>query len=158
MASTDGGYVYILTNPTMPGLVKIGSTKLLPEARASQLSTTGVPVPFQVIAFYRFENELRAERELQAMFSRQRVHPRREFFETTIEEARSALLRLSNGNFHEPVAASSILSSSHLPEDDESTRQGERKSVSNTNASVLGFPYWTRFNEIRAEKNLLPRF
>jgi T5orf172 domain/Domain of unknown function (DUF4268) len=148
---TKVGYVYIMTNPKMPGLVKIGSGKLPPEERARQLFTTGVPTPFQVIAFHEFEDELRAERELQAIFSRQRVHSRREFFEITVEEARTALLCLSDGKPHEPSAAP-------LPENNALTREGEKKPMSNTNASVLGFPYWTRFNEMRAEQKLVPRF
>jgi hypothetical protein len=34
------GYVYILTNPAMPRLVKIGSTILTPDERARQLSSS----------------------------------------------------------------------------------------------------------------------
>jgi hypothetical protein len=30
MSEERGGYVYIMTNSTMPGIVKIGSTKLTP--------------------------------------------------------------------------------------------------------------------------------
>jgi hypothetical protein len=74
MSENAGGYVYIMANSAMPGIVKIGSTKLTPEARARQLSTTGVPAPFQVIAYYRFEDELRAERELQEHRGPGRVH------------------------------------------------------------------------------------
>jgi hypothetical protein len=148
---TKVGYVYIMTNPKMPGLVKIGSGKLPPEERARQLFTTGVPTPFQVIAFHDFEDELRAERELQAIFSRQRVHSRREFFEITVEEARAALLCLSEGKAHEP-------SSAPLLANNELIREGDKKPTSNTNASVLGFPYWTRFNETRAAQKLAPRF
>jgi len=40
-------WVYILTSRAMPGLVKIGSTKLPPEERARQLSTTAVRRPSQ---------------------------------------------------------------------------------------------------------------
>src|SRR5262249_46811519 len=108
--------------------------------------------PFQVIWFHQFEDELRAERELQAIFSGQRVHSRREFFEITIEEAVTAALRLSDGKPHrEP-------SSAPLPANNALTREGEKKPMSNTNASVLGFPYWTRFNEMRAEQKFVPRF
>lgn len=40
--------VYVLTNPSMPGLVKIGKTtqKEVSE-RMTQLYTTGVPTPFE---------------------------------------------------------------------------------------------------------------
>jgi hypothetical protein len=146
-------WVYILTNRAMPGLVKIGSTKLPPEERARQLSTTGVPAPFQVIAKQEFEDELRAERELQALFSEQRVHSRREFYEITIEKAQTALLRLSDGKAQSPFGVSSP---ARPATNDESPQK--KAPISDTNASVLGFPYWTRFNKIRAENNKSPRF
>ena len=39
--------VYVLTNPAMPGLVKIGyTTQEDAGGRLAQLYTTGVPVPF----------------------------------------------------------------------------------------------------------------
>ena len=40
----DEGYVYVLTNEAMPGLVKIGRTTANdPQTRVSNLYTTGVP-------------------------------------------------------------------------------------------------------------------
>ena len=49
------GYVYILTNPAMPDLIKIGFTTRTAEDRARELykdrnghAVTGVPVPFDV--------------------------------------------------------------------------------------------------------------
>lgn len=42
------GIVYLLTNPVMPGLVKIGMTAQKDiEKRMRELYTTGVPVPFE---------------------------------------------------------------------------------------------------------------
>ena len=42
------GIVYLLTNPVMPGLVKIGMTTQEDiEKRMKELYTTGVPVPFE---------------------------------------------------------------------------------------------------------------
>ena len=48
MAKDDNiGYVYILSNPVMPGLVKIGMTERENlDARLKELYSTGVPVPF----------------------------------------------------------------------------------------------------------------
>jgi len=44
----EEGIVYILTNPAMPNLVKIGmTTRLEVGIRMSELYTTGVPVPFE---------------------------------------------------------------------------------------------------------------
>ncbi len=48
------GYIYILTNPSMKGLVKIGTTTSDPEERADKLSEpTGVPTKF-VVAYQQF--------------------------------------------------------------------------------------------------------
>lgn len=42
------GIVYLLTNPCMPGLVKIGMTTQEDiDKRMRELYTTGVPVPFE---------------------------------------------------------------------------------------------------------------
>jgi len=42
------GIVYLLTNPFMPGLVKIGMTAQEDiDKRMKELYTTGVPVPFE---------------------------------------------------------------------------------------------------------------
>ena len=44
------GWVYVLTNEAMPGLVKIGYTMKDPAIRAEDLSReTGIPMPFVVI-------------------------------------------------------------------------------------------------------------
>ena len=43
------GIVYVLTNPAMPGMVKIGKTGREVEARLNDLYTTGVPLPFECV-------------------------------------------------------------------------------------------------------------
>lgn len=42
------GWVYVLTNKAMPGLVKIGYSTKDPSLRASELEGTGLPHPFTV--------------------------------------------------------------------------------------------------------------
>lgn len=43
----DMGVVYVLTNPIMPGIVKIGmTTRSNVNARMQELYGTGVPLPF----------------------------------------------------------------------------------------------------------------
>ena len=48
-----GGCVYVLSNPSIPGLVKIGKTHRQVDSRVAELnSSTGVPAPFQVEAYF----------------------------------------------------------------------------------------------------------
>lgn len=43
------GFLYVLTNPAMPGLTKVGKTTRQPDARVAELSSpTGVPSPFSL--------------------------------------------------------------------------------------------------------------
>lgn len=81
------GYVYVLINPAIPGLVKIGRTTNTPSDRAADLSTTGVPERF-VEAHSVFANDCIAlELKLHEYFASNRYSPKREFFRITVEEA-----------------------------------------------------------------------
>lgn len=42
------GWVYVISNPAMPGLVKVGFSTKDPELRAQELNNTGAPHPYQV--------------------------------------------------------------------------------------------------------------
>lgn len=90
MAKNEG-YVYILTNGAMPNLVKIGFTRKNPHARAADLYTTGVPLPFKVYAKLRVKNPRKIETKLHRRFERQRLNPQREFFKVKPRTAHAAL-------------------------------------------------------------------
>ncbi len=86
--------VYVLTNPAMPGLVKIGKTSFSePEDRIAQLYTTGVPVPFKIEFAGRVSDEREVEKALHIAFGPQRINPKREFFRIEPEQV-IAILRL----------------------------------------------------------------
>jgi len=48
MSNPQKGLVYVLTNPAMLGLVKIGQTTNEIKSRMNELNTTGVPLPFEL--------------------------------------------------------------------------------------------------------------
>ena len=86
--------VYVLTNPAMPGLVKIGQTNQDDaNLRIAQLYSTGVPVPFHLEFACRVEDANDVEQALHIAFAPNRINPRREFFRIDPEQA-IAILRL----------------------------------------------------------------
>lgn len=88
------GIVYLLTNPAMPGLVKIGkTTRDDPQLRMGDLYTTGVPLPFDCELAMEVDDETAVETAFHQAFEPDRINPRREFFKIDVSQA-EALLRL----------------------------------------------------------------
>ena len=81
------GYVYILTNEHMPGLVKIGRTTTDPESRAAQLYQTGVPSPFSVRESQFSPDCAQLESAVHKELDGCRVSGAREFFRIDPDEA-----------------------------------------------------------------------
>ena len=73
--------VYVLTNPAMPGLIKIGKTMQQEiENRMKQLYGTGVPVPFDCAFACQVKDVTEVEKALHFAFGNTRINPNREFF------------------------------------------------------------------------------
>ncbi len=85
--------VYILTNESMPGYIKIGFTSRKLEFRLRELDVTSTPLPFEV--YYACEVEKsNDEKWLHAIFSDRRVRDNREFFKMDPERVVLALKRI----------------------------------------------------------------
>lgn len=81
-------YVYVLTNISMPGLVKIGFTSRSPEVRAKEIGgATGVPTAFEVYYSAKFKNAAAVEKLVHDALAANRVNQRREFFRISPEAA-----------------------------------------------------------------------
>lgn len=96
---SDKGYVYVLINPSIKGMVKIGKTTRTPEERAKELSlATGVPTPFVVAYESCFINCSKAELFVHDYLGKHgyRVSNNREFFELPIKDAIDAIIMASN--------------------------------------------------------------
>lgn len=97
--SSNHGYVYILSNPGMPGLLKIGMTRFDPTRRVQELSSaTGVPTPFQLVYYREFHDCVAAELEIHSIFATKglRYNDQREFFSVDTVEAINTLLSLDD--------------------------------------------------------------
>lgn len=92
----DGdSWVYILSNPSFPNLIKIGSTGKQPEERAKQISRgTGVPTEFEVEFAFRCFNAEALEMEIHKYLRSKRIRRDREFFQMEISEAITSIKSL----------------------------------------------------------------
>ena len=88
------GYVYILINSSMPGLIKVGHTIRDSRARARELHTTGVPTPF-TLAFEVLSDDCTTfESRFHDTLDDFRVSTNREFFRYPLDRAISLLQEL----------------------------------------------------------------
>lgn len=87
--------VYVLTNDSIPGQVKIGFTKNSAEDRANQLYQTGVPTAFQVAFEYVCVDGMGLEQQVHKALDEYRVNDRREFFYVTVGKAIDTILEIT---------------------------------------------------------------
>jgi hypothetical protein len=87
------GFVYVLSNRSMPGMVKIGKTTRDPRTRAGELFASGVPTPFVIEATIETPNINETELTVHRLLSANRVNKKREFFHVSVPEAVNALRR-----------------------------------------------------------------
>ncbi len=82
--------VYILTNESMPEIIKIGFTDNL-SRRLRELDNTSTPLPFECFYAVEVDDAKVIENLLHEAFDDKQVRKRREFFYCTPEQAKSAL-------------------------------------------------------------------
>ena len=88
----ENGFIYVLSNESMPGVYKIGMTRNDPEQRAKEISgSTGVPTPFSLVAAFHSTNPPRDEKIVHEAWSKNRVSPNREFFSFDLDELTDCL-------------------------------------------------------------------
>jgi hypothetical protein len=132
------GLVYVLTNAAMPGLIKIGITSASdPATRASQLYTTGVPVPFDVEFAGEVERPGEVERALHNAFRDHRVNPKREFFRIDPDQPIVLLKAFSVVDVTAAVSGE-LLAESSAPE--QASKEKLRKRRPSLNFTEMGIP------------------
>ncbi|WP_108821291.1 GIY-YIG nuclease family protein [Dysgonomonas sp. Marseille-P4361] len=110
MTTTNGNYgiVYVLTNPAMPNLVKIGMTlRNEVDSRLRELYSTGVPLPFECryACLVEINDCAKVEKAMHKAFYKNRVNPNREFFEIDPEQAIAILQLLDKRDITSEVVA-----------------------------------------------------
>lgn len=89
--SHETGFVYVQQNPGIPGMLKVGYSQRLPEDRASELSCTPVPFPFEVQYRRNTSRAFDVEQAVHRLLAVHRVAPNREFFRVHQETAEEAI-------------------------------------------------------------------
>lgn len=86
---STSGFVYCLSNPEMPGLLKIGFTERPMDQRLEEAnSSTWVPTEFSIV-FAKFVRDPNAkEQTIHRILKSARINPKREFFRVSPEEVR----------------------------------------------------------------------
>lgn len=83
------GWIYVLENKSLSGLVKIGFSTKDPSLRATELSTTGLPHPFELAFEALTENPRALEQLVHAKLKNEREA--KEFFRLTVHRAISVI-------------------------------------------------------------------
>jgi len=88
--------IYIMSNSSIPGLLKIGYTGKPAEERRKELSkATGVPTPFKIEYIFRLHGRgEELEREIHRYLEHKRNSSCREFFDVTLNEAIDAIKKV----------------------------------------------------------------
>lgn len=124
------GIVYILTNPAMPDLVKIGRTEDTIERRVKDLNTTSVPLPFEVFYAAQVDDAEGWERALHEAFSDRRINPRREFFRLSPDKPHAVLV-MAEKTFNAKNVTPEYDYSIDLEESNASNKEKSRRSPFN---------------------------
>jgi hypothetical protein len=82
--------VYILTNQSMPNMIKIGVTENL-ERRIKELDNTSTPMPFECYYAVEVKDASIIEKKIHEGFDDKRIRQNREFFSVSAEQAKSIL-------------------------------------------------------------------
>lgn len=85
------GIVYVLTNPAMPGLVKIGITASDVEGRIRSLDNTSVPLSFECFYAAEVTEPSRVERAIHEAFGDHRIRKSREFFRISPDKPKAII-------------------------------------------------------------------
>ena len=88
------GWIYVLVNPSLAGLVKVGFSTKDPALRVKELSSTGVPLLFSIAYEALVENPRDMEQRVHSNLKSS--HESKEFFRTTPEAAVAAIRAVAN--------------------------------------------------------------
>lgn len=137
--------IYLLTNPVMPGIVKIGNTSQNDvQSRMAQLYTTGVPVPFECVYAAEVPDAIGLEKALHNAFAPQRINPKREFFQIDPTQALGIIKLIQI----KEVTPQVLAQKSEISEAELDAAQAVKKRRPNLNFDEMQIPYGSQLINI----------
>lgn len=98
---SKAGWLYVISSPSLPGLVKLGCTRRLnPALRVRELSSSSLPEPYHAHCFVFSDDCFELENNIHKYFDKERVNPDREFFRIEPKEAIDVLKEIFNVAVH----------------------------------------------------------
>lgn len=98
---SKAGWLYVISSPSLPGLVKLGCTRRLnPALRVRELSSSSLPEPYHAHCFVFSDDCFELENNIHKYFNKERVNPDREFFRIEPKEAIDVLKEIFNVDVH----------------------------------------------------------
>lgn len=98
---SKAGWLYVISSPSLPGLVKLGCTRRLnPALRVRELSSSSLPEPYHAHCFVFSDDCFELENNIHKYFDKERVNPDREFFRIEPKEAIDVLKEIFNVDVH----------------------------------------------------------
>lgn len=100
-AHSKAGWLYVISSPSLPGLVKLGCTRRLnPALRVRELSSSSLPEPYHAHCFVFSDDCFELENNIHKYFDKERVNPDREFFRIEPKEAIDVLKEIFDVDVH----------------------------------------------------------
>ena len=98
---SKAGWLYVISSPSLPGLVKLGATRRLnPTIRVKELSSSSLPEPYHAHCFVFSDDCFELESQIHKYFDKERVNPDREFFRIEPKDAIDVLKEIFNVDVH----------------------------------------------------------
>jgi hypothetical protein len=133
------GYIYCLSNKSMPGILKIGETRRPIEERLSEANrrdTFKPPTEYVIEFAKKVHNSVEKENKIHEILKEARVNPKREFFHVKTDEVKK-LFDLVDGEYYSDKTTKSYC---------------EEDYYNNDESEFLMFKNWLKINTYKYSK------
>lgn len=128
------GYIYVLSNPGMPGLLKVGFTLRDVEKRAQELETTGVPYKFTIEYKAIVEDVERVERDVHAGLYQ--FHVNKEWFKCDSKTCIKVIEFVASGKIHHKESIEDVRAKKRLEQQKREREYAEWRKFQDITTSI----------------------